>query len=122
MPTHRSTTILLNGLLTLAIASCKPSAPDAAGGDAGGTGAGVPASAGVTATPMAQVAKFDYGTQHTASGGVLQWSNTAIGVPEATPEYACSAEHTVAVDSTAEFKAEQAGTCPDGKPFYRYTW
>jgi len=122
MHTHRGTTILFSGLFTLVVAACKPGAPDAAGGGEAGSGAGVPVTAGVTATPVAQVAKFDYGTQHSAQGGQIQWSNSGAGVPSDSPEYACSATQTVAIDATPGFQAEQAGTCPDGKPFYKFTW
>ena len=118
MRTQRRTTILLGGLLSLAVAACSPSRPDAASSTAAAAG-GV--GAGVTSTPVQQVAKFDYGTQYSAQTGQLQWSNAATGVPMATAEYACGGQ-TVAIDSTAGFHAEQAGSCPDGKPFYKYTW
>ena len=124
MRTPRSITIPLTGLLILAMAACTPSRNDAASSEqaAAGSGAGVPVSTGVTATPVQQIAKFDFGTQHSAQSGQLQWSNAGMGVPAATPEYACNGALTVAIDSTAEFRAEPAGTCPDGKPFYKFTW
>jgi len=124
MRTQRGIIILLNGLFVLGIAACSPSRTDTGSSDAAAVGAGavVPASAGVTATPVQQVAKFDFGTQHSAQGGQLQWSHAATGVPTATPEYACDGALAVAIDSTAEFQAEVAGTCPDGKPFYKFTW
>ena len=118
MPTIR---FPLAALAVLAMAACTPK-PDAAAGEAdAGSGAGVPAT-GVTATPMPQVAKFDYGTQQQAQGGQLLWQNASVGVPAATPEYACSTEHTVAIDSSASFKSEAAGKCPDGRDFYKFSW
>lgn len=109
-------------LLTLMITACAPKA-DSAGGAESGSGAGVPAeAAGITATPMPPMAKFDYGTQHSVQGGQLQWTNAATGAPAATAEYACSTEHAVAIDSAAAFKAEPAGSCPDGKQFYKFSW
>lgn len=119
MSTHRLPLALLS---VLAMAACTPK-PDAAGGEgaAAGTGAGVP-TAGVTATPVAQVAKFDYGTQPQSQGGQLLWQNASVGVPSATPEYACSTEHTVSIDSSVSFKSEPAGKCPDGRDFYKLSW
>lgn len=114
-------------LRTLALCLCSLSAACAPKGERAeadkGSGAGVPAdAAGVTATPVAQVAKVDYGTQHSTQGGQLLWTNAATGVPAATAEYACSTEHTVAIDAAPNFTAEPAGSCPDGKQFYKYTW
>jgi hypothetical protein len=124
MRTHGSLSILFGSLLILPLTACSPTRTDSAstGADAVGAGAGAPVVTGVTSTPVAQVAKFDFGTQHSAQGGQLQWSHAASGVPEATPEYACSGELTVAIDSTEGFQTEPAGTCPDGKPFYKFTW
>ncbi len=103
----------------LVTVACAPKAEPAGGAEAG-SGAGVPA--GLTAAQLPPVPKFDYGTQHSAEGGQLQWTNAAIGVPAATAEYACSREHTVAIDAQPGFSAEPAGTCPDGKQFYKFTW
>jgi hypothetical protein len=114
-------TLAVTGLVLLVFPGCSPRAESASAKE--GTGAGAAATtSGVTSAPVAQMAKFDYGTQQEAQPGQLLWHNAATGAPAATPEYACNTDHVVAIDSTASFQSEEAGKCPDGHAYYKFTW